>query len=103
MLLKSKDTEIMEDNTNWWEAISEKFPDECLKTVWTEIKTMEKMSAWYVIDRTDNMNDIDYIWEFDLKRFTDGLINKSRASFFARGDKQLEGVDSFKTYALVVK
>ena len=64
---------------------------------------MEKMSAWYVIDRTDNMNDIDYIWEFDLKRFTDGLINKSKAGFFARGDKQLEGVDCFKTYALVVQ
>jgi hypothetical protein len=39
---------------------------------------------------------------FRCKRFPDGLIRKLKSRFCARGDKQIEGVDFFETYAPVV-
>ncbi len=38
-------------------------------------------------------------WAFKCKRYPDGLIKKLKARFCARGDKQLEGIDFFDTYA----
>ena len=61
------------------------------------------MGTWYVINRTDEISFIDSTWMFKLKRFLYVLINKFKASFWARGDQQLEGVDFFATYAPVVQ
>ena len=61
------------------------------------------MDAWEVVDRTPDMNVIDSIWAFRLKRFPDGMIKKFKARFCARGDQQLAGVDFFETYAPVVQ
>eukprot|EP00956_Cyclotella_meneghiniana_P036232 scaffold123032_cov17-Cyclotella_meneghiniana.AAC.1 len=61
------------------------------------------MDVWEVVDRTDDMNVIDSIWAFKLKRFPDGMVKKFKARFGARGDQQLEGVDLFETYAPVVQ
>ncbi len=49
------------------------------------------------------MNVINSTWAFKCKRYPDGLIKKFKASFCARGDQQLEGIDFFETYALVVQ
>ncbi|KAL7475339.1 hypothetical protein ACHAW6_001263 [Cyclotella cf. meneghiniana] len=46
---------------------------------------------------------IDSIWAFKLKRYLDGTSNKFKARFCASGDQQLEGIDFFETYALVVQ
>ena len=56
-----------------------------------------------MVDRSEDMNVIDSIWAFKLKRFPDGMIKKFKARFCARGDQQLEGVDFFETYAPVVQ
>ena len=61
------------------------------------------MDAWEVVDLDDNMNVIDSILAFKLKRFPGGLINKFKARFCARDDQQLEGVDFFETYAPVLQ
>ena len=67
-----------------------------------EIETLEEMEAWEVVDKTPDMNVIQSIWAFRLKRFPDGMVKKFKARFCARGDQQLEGVDFFETYAPVV-
>ena len=53
--------------------MSGKFSDGYCKTSCTEIETLEKMGAWGVIDRTDDMNTIDSTWYFKLKRLPDSL------------------------------
>jgi hypothetical protein len=40
-------------------------------------------------------------WDLRCKRFPDGMIRKLKARFCARGDKQMEGVDFFETFAPV--
>ncbi len=42
-------------------------------------------------------------WAFKCKRYPDGRIKKFKACFCARGNKQLEGIDFFETYAPVVQ
>ena len=65
--------------------------------------TLEDMDAWDVVEQTDDMNILPSTWAFKAKRFPDGLIKKFKARFCARGDKQIEGVDYFETYAPVVQ
>jgi hypothetical protein len=48
------------------------------------------------------MNVIPGTWAFKVKRFPSGLIRKLKARFCARGDRQIEGIDFFETYAPVV-
>ncbi len=45
------------------------------------------------------MNVLPGTWVFKCKRYPDGLIKKFKAQFCAQGDKQIEGVDFFETYA----
>ena len=47
------------------------------------------------------MHVLPSTWAFRCKRFPDGTIKKLKARFCARGDRQLEGVDFFDTYAPV--
>ena len=56
-----------------------------------------------VVDREDDTNVIQSIWTFKLKCFPGGLIKKFKASFCARGDQQLEGIDFFETFGPVVR
>ena len=51
----------------------------------TEIRTLEEMDSWRVVDRTPDMNVIGGTWAFKIKRFPDGLIKKFKARFCARG------------------
>ena len=99
MLLKSTAEEIKEYNINWWEAMTGPFADEYWKAAYTEIETLEKIGYCYMFDMTDDMNAIDCTWDFKIKRFLDGLINKFKACFCAFGLEQLEDVDFFETYA----
>ncbi|KAL7460733.1 hypothetical protein ACHAXS_001177 [Conticribra weissflogii] len=61
------------------------------------------MDAWEVVERTNNMNVLPSTWAFKCKRFPDRLIKKFKARFCARGDKQIEGIDYFETFAPVVQ
>ena len=68
-----------------------------------EIKTLESMGAWEVVEREEDMNVIRSTWAFKCKRYPDGLIKKFKARFCARSDMQLEGINLFETYAPVVQ
>jgi hypothetical protein len=79
------------DRAGYWEA--------CRK----ELETLtESKDAWDVVDREDWMNVLPSTWAFKCKRYPDGSVRKLKARFCARGDKQIEGVDYFDTFAPVV-
>ena len=61
-----------------------------------------KMKAWEVVEHGVNMNALSSTWAFKYKRYPVGPIKKIKAWFCARGDKQIEEVDYFETYAPVV-
>ena len=52
---------------------------------------MDKMDAWDVIDRTDDMNVIDSTSFLKLKRFPYVLIYKFKDNYCSLGYQQLEG------------
>ena len=76
---------------DWWAAAQK------------EIDTLEKMNAWYIVDRDDElMNILKSTWALRLKRFPDGAARKFKGRFCVRGDMQIEGVDFHETWAPVV-
>ena len=48
------------------------------------------------------MNMLPSTWAFKVKRYPDGLVRGLKSRFCCRGDRQIEGVDFFDTYAPVV-
>ena len=101
LFLKSKAAASQKDNTNWRQAMNGQFVDEYKESDVTEIETLESMNSWEVVDREGYMNFLKSTWAFKLKRYPDGFIKKFEALFCARGDVQMEGIDSFETYAPV--
>ena len=69
-----------------------------------EVATLkDKMDAWDVIPRTPDMHVLPSTWTFRCKRYPDGLVRKLKAQFCVRGDRQIEGIDYFETFALVIQ
>ena len=44
-----------------------------------EIKPLEDMDAWDIVDKEKGMNILDSIWAFKIKCYPDGLIKKFKA------------------------
>ena len=105
LFLKAHSAASKEDNPNWSQATQGKFADKYWTAMELEIATLEAINAWEVLeyDSETMPNVIRSTWAFKCMRFPDGLIKKFKARFCARGDMQLEGVDFFETYALVVQ
>jgi hypothetical protein len=82
------------DNPGWGEATQGNFADDYCKAMELEILTLESIEALQVFDWEDEMNVISSTWSFKCKRYPDGLIKKFKARFCARGDQQLEGIDT---------
>jgi hypothetical protein len=78
------------DKAGYWEA--------CEK----EIQTLIIMEAWEEVIHEDWMNVLPSTWACKCKHYPDGMIRKLKARFCARGDKQIEGIDFFNTFAPVV-
>ena len=92
-----------EDNPKWNEAMNGPNAEGFWDAMCTEVTTLtDKKDAWDVVLREAWMNVLPSTWAFKCKRFPDGLIKKLKARFCVRGDKQLEGVDFFETFAPVV-
>jgi hypothetical protein len=69
------------------------FADEYWKAAVKEIKTLEKMDCWDVVDCPEGLHTIDSTWVFKIKRYPRGLIKKFNARFSVRGDQQVYCVD----------
>jgi hypothetical protein len=72
-----------------------------------KIAILENIDARSVVDRYDSdgapYHVIPSTWAFKCKQYPDGWIKKFKARFCAKGNKQLEGIDFFETYAPVVQ
>ena len=64
-----------------------------------EINTLEYINAWEIVDIDNPMKFIDLTWNLKCKIYPNGLINKFKARFCARGNQKLEGFDLFEPYA----
>ena len=89
------------DNPNWDEAMSG--PDKAgyWEACKRELQTLVDKECWNEVEREEWMNVLPGTWAFKCKRFPSGLVRKLKACFCAHGDKQLEGVDYFDTFAPV--
>jgi hypothetical protein len=92
-----------EDNPSWEQAMNGPDREGYLEAARKELKTLsEDKEAWEVVDREEWMKILPSTWAFKCKRFPDGRVRKFKARFCARGDRQVEGVDFFDTFAPVV-
>ena len=92
LMLAAKSSTNQLDNPNWMQAMNGPFASEYWEAACIEIETLERMEAWDVVERTDDMKVLPSTWAFKCKRFPDGLIKKFKARFCARGDFQKHGV-----------
>jgi hypothetical protein len=92
-----------EDNPTWEQAMNGPDRDGYLEACRKELHTLsEDKDAWDVVDREDWMKVLPTTWAFKCKRYPDGRIRKFKARFCARGDRQVEGIDFFDTFAPVI-
>jgi hypothetical protein len=77
----------------YWEAMQSE-----LHTISTEFK------CWTLVPRLPHMHVLPFTWAFKVKCYPDGSVKKFEARLIcARGNQQLEGIDYFETWALVVQ
>ena len=69
LFLKAKSAASKEDNPSWKDAMNGDFKVEFWEAALAEIKTLEDMDSWDVVDRTDDMNVLASIWAFKIKLF----------------------------------
>ena len=63
---------------------------------------MIQKDAWEVVSREDWMKVLPYTWGFLCKRSPDGSVRKLKTRFCVRGDKRVEGIALFDTFAPVI-
>jgi hypothetical protein len=104
LILAAKTAASKEDNPTWWQAMNGPYAEEYWKAAQLEIETLEKIKAWTIVPRTDDItNVLPSTWAFKVKRYPDGTVKKFKGRFCARGDKQIQGVDFIETYSPVVQ
>ena len=91
------------DNPNWEQAMngpdSAGYWEACKKELHTLV---DKKNAWDVVEHQPWMNILPSTWAFRCKRYSDRSVWKLKARLCARGDKQVEGMNYFDTFAPVI-
>ena len=90
------------DNPNWYQAMNGPHKNEYWEACVKEHDMLIRKEVWETVEREEWMNVLPGTWAFKCKRYPDGTMRKFKARFCARGDKQIEGVDYFDTFAPVV-
>jgi hypothetical protein len=67
------------------------------------VTIMANFDCWDYVKQTPDMNVLPSTWAFKIKRYPDGRVKKFKARFYARSDRQKEGIDYFETWAPVVQ
>ena len=102
LLLSSKESSC--DNPTYHQAVNGSDADGYLEAMYLKFETFNKtMKAYKILERTKTMHVLLSTWAVKCKRYPNGLIRKFKARFCVRGDKEIEGVDFFETFAPVVQ
>ena len=92
------------DQPSLHEAMRGEHREDFLAAMTKEISALEKHGTWTVI-RRDSMPDgckaLPGTWALKIKKNPDGSNSKFKARYCARGDKQVQNVDYFESYAPV--
>lgn len=67
-----------------------------------ELNSLWKRGTWEFALKTPNMNPIPPAWVHHRKTDSRGLVKSYKGRVVARGDRQVQGVDFYQTYAPVV-
>jgi len=62
-----------------------------------------KNDVWDIVSRPEGKSVVTSKWIFKIKIVADGIIEKYKAQFVARGFSQVEGVDYEETFAPVAR
>lgn len=100
----AKTSKYNDDNPSFDMAMNGPFQGEYYDAMRTELETIaDDFKCWDLVPRLPGMNVLPSTWAFKVKRYPDGSVKKFKARFCARGDRQLEGIDYFETWAPVVQ
>eukprot|EP00804_Cyclotella_cryptica_P007533 CCRYP_010639-RD/>CCRYP_010639-RD protein AED:0.26 eAED:0.26 QI:0/0/0/1/0/0/3/0/643 len=103
-ILAAKSATNTADNPTYGQAINSPHAEKWWEAMESELTTLESdLQAWELVPREPWMHVLPCTWAFRLKRFPNGLAKKFKARFCIRGDRQIEGVDFFETWAPVVQ
>jgi hypothetical protein len=69
----------------------------------TELTTLENQKTWSLILFSPNYRPIHSKWVFQIKYKLDGSVERYKACLVAEGFIKKEGLDYYKTFALVAK
>lgn len=64
-----------------------------------EMKKIENMGVWEIVERPTDVSVGGGRWHFKLKLHPDGTVSKYKSRYVAKGYTQTEGVDFNDTYA----
>jgi len=79
------------DRAKWLDAMND------------ELNAMSKNNVWTLVDRPPGTRVISSRWVLRVKTTPDGVIERYRARFVARGFTQREGIDYHETFAPVTR
>ena len=90
------------DNPTWEQVVNEPYSEGYWEAMEKEVTTLQKeKDCWEIVDKEDFMNVLPSTWAVCCKRYPNGKVRKFKARFCARGDKQIEDIDFFDTFASV--
>ncbi|KAL7547469.1 hypothetical protein ACHAWF_011772 [Thalassiosira exigua] len=100
---KAASSKYAEDSPNFKQATRGPFQQEWWRAMEVKLDTLRELNAWELVPKMPGMKILPSTWAFRLKRRPDLEAKKFKARFCARGDRQIEGVDVFETWAPVAQ
>jgi hypothetical protein len=92
------------DTPRLHEAMQGDDRDKFLAAMGKEISELKSHGTWTIVRKEtmpDGANLLLSTWVLKVKHYPDGNMQKLKACFCVRGDKQIRGVDYFESYAPV--
>jgi len=68
-----------------------------------ELEALETNKTWTLVPKDTTMNVVGSKWVFEIKRKSDGMIERYKVRSVAKGFNQEEGVDYNSTYSPVIR